>query len=47
MWQSYKDDSNAMRCILAMGVSPRLPISRVQKIKFFLFGRVFKREHNR
>lgn len=52
-WQSYRDDDNAMRCIMATpGWKPKLPMTRWQKVKakvrrFFNMASGLNREPNR
>jgi hypothetical protein len=43
MWQSYKDDANAMRCMMACpGWKPRIPMGRLARFKARLIGKLSK-----
>ncbi len=47
MWQSYQRQDMEMRSFLAMRLPPKYPMTKIQRLKAFILGRVFKRVDNR
>jgi hypothetical protein len=42
MYLPWKEIDRRASCFLALRLKPQFPLSRVEKIKAFLLGRVFK-----